>query len=1077
MFPLEIFPERGLSESVITTVWVGVFVVAYFNLRLGWTFSGLVVPGYVVPLMLAKPISAGVIFVEAVLTYFVVRIVSNRFQNSGVWSSFFGRDRFFALVVASLLVRLILDGWVLPGVGEFVTQQLHLSFDYRNNLSSFGLIIVALVANQFWKTGFLRGMIPFTVTVGLTFLIVRYGLIELTNFNIGNLEYMYENISASLVASPKAYIILLSCAFVASRVNLLYGWDFNGILIPSLLALEWYHPHRIAMTFLESFVILGGSVLVLKLPFFRKMTVEGARKLLLFFNVAFAYKLAVGHIQQFFGLDFEATSLYGYGYLISTLIAVKMHDKHIPLRLTRSTLQASLTGAIVAAVVGFSLTFLPHVGRGEMPPIDGSLAEEPGSENRSLEEALRADKLALYQKRGARNFSVPLAHEVDSFVRSLRSIDRYVRTEKTEFLQVAKFELDAIGYDLRVVERRYLYLREAGEPRGWGIYVFDLTRPRGSVIEVPVPVDEWSVLESGSLLFDVFEARALAIGGSARRASRDGSADVLRSGRTLYSAFHRIVGQRSVLQVRGYTRGAMEALTERLTGESSSEEPKSILWVRSKLPLGVDLRALRGLIGPYRVEWGKTPYPNLQREETSGAFAELVLSRTDRKKLLSLSVIEEHRRGVGAEVVHERGYLAGWLLRRAGKIASRGSNRFVVPRLEELLLFDEEIIGPIQRLVAQVREQRETTQEFLDELRVAAASASIFDYCLVVYFDVASDSKFLILEESPGDRPRRYWGTYVFRLGESRPFCVEVPRPGLEMNSLEYGVALFDRLQAECVLLAGSHPWANKNGSADVVRTGNRVNLFSLTHQAVLRESGDRNLLVVQARAFGSRDGMSLPPEDVLVALADGCTRSACLTELAAELYESLATDDVTRRIVSGDPLTAGYEAYGTHHAHYARISPNKEFCVLWLSPFFRNSYMQESGESLQASQFDVAAVNTVTVDLFDYLLGMERLPAMAVCPGEVVGAVNEYLRTRDTVALVNLTTHKRLSGLERLIDVNTQRAFLLVFLDEITYPVVFNLGLHARGSEVLVREGDFRREAITRFIRARKNRLEIITD
>ncbi|MBN1442320.1 MAG: poly-gamma-glutamate biosynthesis protein PgsC/CapC, partial [Planctomycetes bacterium] len=206
MFPLRIFPENSLAQSVITTVWVGVFVVSYFNLRLGWPFSGLVVPGYLVPLMIAKPTAAAVVCIEGFLTYLIVRYACNHYMGSGLWSSFFGRDRFFALIVASIIVRLLLDGILLPLAGEFINRRLNIDFDYRNHLSSFGLIIVALIANQFWKTGFVRGLVPFWTTVGITYAIIRFVLIPYTNFNIGNLEYMYENISTSLVASPKAYI-------------------------------------------------------------------------------------------------------------------------------------------------------------------------------------------------------------------------------------------------------------------------------------------------------------------------------------------------------------------------------------------------------------------------------------------------------------------------------------------------------------------------------------------------------------------------------------------------------------------------------------------------------------------------------------------------------------------------------------------------------------------------------------------------------------------------------------------------------------------------------------------------------
>lgn len=74
---LPVFPVGSLDSSVITTVWVGVLVASFFNLRLGWTFSGLVVPGYLVPLMIAKPWAAVVVLVEGLVTYLLVRMLSD----------------------------------------------------------------------------------------------------------------------------------------------------------------------------------------------------------------------------------------------------------------------------------------------------------------------------------------------------------------------------------------------------------------------------------------------------------------------------------------------------------------------------------------------------------------------------------------------------------------------------------------------------------------------------------------------------------------------------------------------------------------------------------------------------------------------------------------------------------------------------------------------------------------------------------------------------------------------------------------------------------------------------------------
>lgn len=238
IFPLPLFPQGSLSSSIITTVWVGIFVIAYFNLRLGWVLSGLVVPGYVVPLLILNPWSAAVIILEAMVAYLIVWLLSEYLSRWAPWCNFFGRDRFLAIVLTSVLVRVVFDGWLLHYVGEYVVRHYHLQFDYRNQLHSFGLIIVALIANQFWKTGLIRGLIPLFASLGITYLIVRFGLMELTNFSISYLSYMYEDLAISILSAPKAYIIVVTTAFIASRMNLRYNWDFNGILIPALLALQ-----------------------------------------------------------------------------------------------------------------------------------------------------------------------------------------------------------------------------------------------------------------------------------------------------------------------------------------------------------------------------------------------------------------------------------------------------------------------------------------------------------------------------------------------------------------------------------------------------------------------------------------------------------------------------------------------------------------------------------------------------------------------------------------------------------------------------------------------------------------------
>ncbi len=355
LFPLTIFPEGGLAGSIITTVWVGVFVMCFFNLRFGWVLSGLVVPGYLVPLLIVKPFAAAVITVEAVLAYLIVYLFSEKLAP-GRFPSLFGRDRFMGLILASIAVRLALDGYVLPELSVWLEDNFDRRIDWEDNLQSFGLVVISLMANQFWKPGLGRGLLMAIVTIGLTFLIVRYGLMEVTNFRISGVYYIYESLATSVLASPKAYIILTLTALIASHYNVKYGWDFSGILIPSLIALQWYEPTKILTSFGEAIIIYCVARFILKLPFMANVTLEGGRKLLLFFNISFAWKMALGWFVIWQGLDLKTSDFFGFGYLLSTLIAIKAHDKDIFPRLARSTLQVSLAGAVLGNFVGFSLS-------------------------------------------------------------------------------------------------------------------------------------------------------------------------------------------------------------------------------------------------------------------------------------------------------------------------------------------------------------------------------------------------------------------------------------------------------------------------------------------------------------------------------------------------------------------------------------------------------------------------------------------------------------------------------------------------------------------------------------------------
>ena len=138
-------------------------------------------------------------------------------------------------------------------------------------------------------------------------------------------------------------------------------------------------------------------------------------------------------------------------------------------------------------------------------------------------------------------------------------------------------------------------------------------------------------------------------------------------------------------------------------------------------------------------------------------------------------------------------------------------------------------------------------------------------------------------------------------MGGHRPLVVEIPHPLYERNTGEYGVSLFDKLDAGFLLIAGTHPKCNVDNSADVADNANKVNLFNLVNQTILRDFGTDELLVVQVRAFGHRPGISNPMADALVAFSDGSLSADTLGQLGRDLLTALEDDRFHVKFVAGD--------------------------------------------------------------------------------------------------------------------------------------------------------------------------------
>ncbi len=463
--------------------------------------------------------------------------------------------------------------------------------------------------------------------------------------------------------------------------------------------------------------------------------------------------------------EVKITDHYAFGYLLSTLIAIKMHDKQIAPRMTRAILQISLTGIVLASFFGFVMTLWLELPGSVLTANTLASARVKEESKNHLMELIYLDKIDLYQGKAPNSFIRPLPHEIDSFQNGLKNLHAYRQHRDAKLLQQAAAYFTQVNYQTRLVQQRYIYLTENTPQRHWGIYVLDLEGKDGLLIEVPASLDEWGTIEAGAILFTRMQGGALAIAGSARMANKNDASDMLKNYQSFFQVFHRLNAHQNVLQVRAYTPKSLRILNQIYQNQRNNELAplsSSSLWVKKSLPKALDLSALEQLVGKYVIEWTNPPVINIQRDMTYKGFTELFIYRDDIIKLLFTQIRELT---IPLEVRDERidGYLQDWLLSGKAQIAPRGTNLYVPPTPEQLLFFDIEVFTPLIKTARSEYQAGDWSDRGLEQLRLIAGAASTVGYGLIHYRQRHTNQDYLILEEKSEGLERRYWGISLGR--------------------------------------------------------------------------------------------------------------------------------------------------------------------------------------------------------------------------------------------------------------------------------------------------------------------------
>ncbi len=324
---LDIFPDQGLSYTIYLPVLIGIFFLWLCNEAFGWPRDGWVVPGYVGMVLFTNPESAALMMIEALYVYYAVVLFSEMGARLGFWNRFFGRERFFLFVIVSILVRYLFELWLLHPSTSWLSTWLSEGTSSLDAFHSIGLVLVPLIANSFWKSGPAKGMLRTLFLLGITYSVIRLALQDHTNFTIEYFRLIYEDISMRFESGAKVYVILIVAGYVAAWTNLRWGWDYNGILMPSLLAVAMFFPIKILASLIEAIIIAFAFGLITKVRPFNTIAFGGGRQILVLYALEVGIKWIASIFYQPLWPGMKVTDLFGFGYVLPALLAVKILQK------------------------------------------------------------------------------------------------------------------------------------------------------------------------------------------------------------------------------------------------------------------------------------------------------------------------------------------------------------------------------------------------------------------------------------------------------------------------------------------------------------------------------------------------------------------------------------------------------------------------------------------------------------------------------------------------------------------------------------------------------------------------------
>ena len=1042
-----LLPPHGLDQSILLAVLIGLLAILFLTEVFGWVFVGLVVPGYLASVALIQPASAIAVVFESLLTYGLAYALSELFPRTRSWSPFFGRERFLIIVLVSVFVRQSSQIWMLPHLLRYTDQTFGTTWYTDLDFYSIGLVLIPLTANMFWKLGLWRGSLQLAVPALFTYALLRLVVLPYTNLSFANLALTYENVALDFLGSPKAYMILLTGAFLAAQCNLRYGWDYSGVLVPSLLALAWFTPLTVLVTLGEALLLYLVTRALLWLPGIRRLNFEGPRKVSFVFTVGFLLKYTGGWSLYYLVPDARVTDFFGFGYVLTSLLAAKMLTKKVIGRVLLPTALVSLAAFLIGSMVGYGLERITP----DEPTTLASIERDQTVTRMLVREPLGVMVMAEVRARASLPFELRDGRpggDLRRYGMLWQDIDRWLAGKGS--VSDIYLEAQELGFDLRRLERGFapgelafaLFEREErlGSQTGWDTALLVPGAP-GPYIQVPAPRSQSPAAQAAALLCGSLLCRAILVSGGdpGDRATTDAAAHL----RASFEVAHDELASASIVQLHADPR---------------APRGRPVLHLQHTLPADIHLDRL----WPHEIElsWEPPPMPVQQWQRDRKSFVVFRVHPDDLGQLLADSVPAQPTPVAGIDILT----FTAPLVETTADVTDPRQQDFVLPSESELRFIEVLLAEPL--LAADLPDPSTLTSDRSDAGDGTGTRdrngprfpawlhrlAQLIDYRLVPLTDCVGAGRgcwVFAPETAPMGYPA---GLLAVRVGEVEPIAVEVPRPQREDGAFRIGAELWREVRGRILLVNPDETLTGPGMKLDPTTIGNPVTPFQALHQAIhhtlakatraadpaprssplVPEAVARPGLILQIRGFGGWRPIS---EDLVIGMGAPIMQT---WQIPARIKELVAPEGAlgwlgdSMRYADGSDELITLSGQGTPQLSYTRSLGHVDFAMVWLSEAARESYRPAS-RSRYREHFDRVGLSLI-----------DRTVAEAIGFPELEPTQQRLERAsqRELDHLLDLTRHYAvtrdihvLRGLQREVSSNPRHTLDALWSNELGLP------------------------------------------